>query len=111
MEPGQSAPPNAPVAWPQQAPPKPGGFDLTEFITFRYLITPTVITVVYVIGAVLITLGSLAAMASGGGNGFITGLIVLIFGNLYWRVILEFVIVLFRMNGALQSIDRRGRRM
>jgi len=34
---------------------------------------------------------------------------VLFFGNLYWRVILEFVVVLFRMNDALQSIDRRGR--
>jgi len=38
-------------------------------------------------------------------------LIVLVFGNLYWRVILEFVMVLFRMNDSLQSIDRRGRGM
>jgi uncharacterized protein DUF4282 len=66
---------------------------------------------VYVIGAVLITIAALAAMASSGGGGAITGVLILIFGNIYWRVILEFVIVLFRMNDSLRSIDRRGKGM
>ena len=103
-----NAPPNAPVSWPQQAPPRPGGFDFREFVEFRYLITPAIITIVYVIGAILITI---AAIASGGGGGVLSGLLVLIFGNLYWRVILEFVVVLFRMNDSLRSIDRRGHGM
>jgi hypothetical protein len=85
-------------------------FDFAEFISFRYLITPTIITIVYVIGAVLITLGAIATMASGG-NGVVSGLLLLFFGNLYWRVVLEFVVVLFRMNDSLQSIERRGRGM
>lgn len=40
-----------------------------------------------------------------------SGIVVLVVGNLWWRIILEFVMVLFRMNSALQSIDRRGGRM
>lgn len=87
-----------------------GGFDLSAFLSFRYLITPTIITIVYIIGAVLITLASVAAMA-GGGGGLVSGLLILFFGNLYWRVILEFVVVLFRMNDSLGSIERRGRGM
>jgi uncharacterized membrane protein len=100
----------AQVPWTPQQPSGPGGFDLREFVAFRYLITPTIITIVYVIGAVVITIAGLGAIASGGG-GLLGGLVILLFGNLYWRVILEFVVVLFRMNDALQSIDRRGKGM
>ena len=96
MDPQAPTPqPNPPVAWTPPPTTRQGGFDFNEFIRFRYLIT----------------LAALGALASGGGNGFVVGLIVLVFGNLYWRVILEFVMVLFRMNDSLQSIDRRGRGM
>ena len=94
-----------------QAPRPGGGFNFGEFIAFRYLITPTIITIVYVIGAVLITLGALGALVSGGSNGVVFGLLFFFFGNLYWRVLMEFVVVLFKMNDSLQSIDRRGRGM
>jgi hypothetical protein len=104
-------PPNPQVPWAAPSPPRPGGFDFNDFIRFRYLITPAVITVVYVIGAIAITIGALGALAAGGANGLVLGVLFLVFGNLYWRVILEFVMVLFRMNDSLQSIDRRGRGM
>ena len=104
----------APVSW-STPPPKPpgqtGGFNFGEFLSFRYLITPPLMTVIYVIGAVLITLGSVATLAVRGGGGVVVGLLIFVFGNLYWRVILEFVMVLFRMNDSLQSIDKRGRGM
>jgi Na+(H+)/acetate symporter ActP len=99
------------VPWAPEPPPRSGGFTFNDFITFRYLITPTLITIVYIIGAVLITLAALAAMVRGGAGGLLVGLLVLVFGNLYWRVILEFVMVLFRMNDSLRSIDRRGKGM
>jgi hypothetical protein len=110
QQPGTGGPP---ASWstPAPQPPGNGGFNFNDFLSFRYLITPTLMTVIYVIGAVLITLGSLAALASGGGGGVLSGLLVFVFGNLYWRVILEFVMVLFRMNDSLKSIDRRGRGM
>jgi hypothetical protein len=109
QQPGTGTPPSSWSA-PAPQPPVKGGFNFNDFLSFRYLITPPLMTVIYVIGAVLITLGSLAALASGGG-GVLSGLLVFVFGNLYWRVILEFVMVLFRMNDSLKSIDKRGRGM
>jgi hypothetical protein len=99
------------VPAPAQSPRPGGGFNFGEFIAFRYLITPTIITIVYVIGAVLITIGALGALVAGGSSGLIGGLLIFFFGNLYWRVLMEFVVVLFKMNDSLQSIDRRGRGM
>jgi hypothetical protein len=97
------------------SPPPPGGekFDINAFLSFRYLITPALVSVIYVIGAVLITLASLAALIQrgSGGAGAVGGILLFIFGNLYWRVILEFIMVLFRMNDSLQTIERRGRGM
>lgn len=117
----QSTPPppdpnTPPVSWaPPATPPatRPGGgFDFNEFLSFRYLITPALVTIIYVIGAVLITIGAILTMVSrSGGGGIWGGLLILVFGNLYWRMVLEFLMVLFRMNDALQSIDRRGRGM
>jgi hypothetical protein len=103
--------PTTPVSWAAPPPPvKDGGrgFDISDFLAFRYLVTPAFMTVIYVIGAIGVTLGALATMIAGQ---FIAGLLVFIFGNLYWRIILEFVMVLFRMNDSLQSIDRRGKGM
>ena len=99
----------APSSWaPPPAKAGGAGFNINDFIAFRYLITPIFITVIYVIGAIGITLASLGALL--GGNA-IAGILLFIFGNLYWRIILEFVMVLFRMNDSLQSIDRRGKGM
>ncbi|HKG57691.1 MAG TPA: DUF4282 domain-containing protein [Candidatus Limnocylindrales bacterium] len=104
-------PSEPPVSWTTPPPPgQPGnrGFDVSDFIAFRYLITPGFITAIYVVGAVLITLAALAAMAGTGSGGLVGGLVVLFFGNLWWRIVLEFVMVLFRINDSLASIDRRG---
>jgi hypothetical protein len=88
-------------------------FDLRDFLAFRYLITPGLVTIIYAIGAIFITLAALLlpASANQGAGGILAGLLILVFGNLYWRVILEFVMVLFRINDSLASIDRRGRGM
>ncbi|HET7027319.1 MAG TPA: DUF4282 domain-containing protein [Candidatus Limnocylindrales bacterium] len=91
------------------APRQPSGFDWGDFINFRYLVTPGFVTIIYVIGAIFITLAALATLANGSGGAVIFGILLFIFGNLYWRVILEFIIVLFRINEGIQSIDRRGR--
>jgi uncharacterized protein DUF4282 len=97
-----------PVAWqpaPAARPQQGRGFDLSDFLTFRYLITPGFITAIYVIGAILITLGTLVSISSSGVVPALIGLVIL---NLWWRIVLEFVMVLFRINDSLASIDRRG---
>ena len=106
-EPGQA--PNPPVAWTPQ-PRRDGGGGIGDFLSFRYLITPAFIAVIYVIGAVFITLAGLATITSTApGGGPVGGVLLLILGNLWWRVVLEFVMVLFRINASLQEIERRGR--
>ncbi len=100
--------PGAPTQGSPQVAPAPG-FNFDDFLNFRYLITPALVTVIYVIGAVLITLLALFNLAVGGAVGFVVGLLTLIFGNLYWRVVLEFVVVLFRINDGIQAIEGRGR--
>lgn len=109
----QSDPANRPaVPWtPEPASGSGSGTSFSDFLSFRYLITPTFITVIYVIGAVLITLSGAATLLGSGPGAAVSGIVVLVVGNLWWRIILEFVMVLFRMNSALQSIDRRGGRM
>ena len=97
---GWTAPPSRPRTAGQ-------GFNLQDFLYFRYLITPPSMTVIYIFGAVAVTFGAIATM----GSSVLFGLLILVFGNLYWRIILEFVMVLFRINDSLQSIDRRGKGM
>jgi hypothetical protein len=109
--PSQPQPNQPPVSWTPQAPPPPGAFNFSDFVNFRYLITPGFITVIYIVGAILITIGALATAGSGGSGGVLGGLFFLVLGNLWWRIVLEFVMVLFRINDSLGSIDRRGRGM
>jgi hypothetical protein len=110
--PGQPSPNQPAVSWaPPPAPASGRGFNFSDFLSFRYLITPGFITVIYVIGVILITLAAFTSLAipSTSGGGVLAALVTFIIGNLWWRIILEFVMVLFRMNDSLESIDRRGR--
>jgi hypothetical protein len=106
----QPDPSNRPaVPWtPERPPGTASGGSFSDFLSFRYLITPAFITVIYVIGAVLITVGGIATLLSNAPGAGVSGIVIIVFGNLWWRIVLEFVMVLFRMNAALQSIDRRG---
>ncbi|MDO6429201.1 DUF4282 domain-containing protein [Flavitalea sp. BT771] len=102
------------------------GFNWRDFLSFRTMITLQIIQIVYVVVAVLITLASLAAMFSGsrsrggfeefgggglspfsllGGGGFIGGLIMLIVGNVAWRIWCELIIIFFRINKTLNNIE------
>jgi uncharacterized protein DUF4282 len=109
--PGQPSPNQPPVSWAPPPPPRSDGeFRFGDFVSFRYLITPGFITVIYVIGVIFIALGTFASLAvpqgAGGALYALVGFLVL---NVFWRIILEFVMVLFRINDSLESIDRRGR--
>ncbi|HXG40001.1 MAG TPA: DUF4282 domain-containing protein [Candidatus Limnocylindrales bacterium] len=110
---GEARPSGPPSAWPA-TPGRPdggGGFSVGDFVTFRYLITPGFITVIYVLGAIVITLAALAAAAQPGQGGLVAAVFVFLGGQLWWRIVLEFVMVLFRIQDHLASIDRRGRGM
>jgi hypothetical protein len=101
----QATPNPPPVSW------SSGGISrsswISDFINFRVLITPTIIRVVYALGAVLITLYSIYALAQ---QGVLAFLLTLLLGNLFWRIYSELIMLFFGMHEALRSIERQGRR-
>ncbi len=89
-----------------------------DFINFKMFITTTFMKIIYVIGAIIITLGSLVLMVgfsvpslyyglSLGSGGILAGLALLIFGNLGWRLFCEAIIVVFSIHDRLISIDSK----
>src|ERR1700722_6550008 len=99
------------------APPASQAFNWKDFISFRSMITLQVIQIVYVVVAILITLGALLTMFGGGsyygpmaylgGGGVVGGLIMLVVGNIGWRIWCELVIVFFRINRSLSNIEQQ----
>ncbi|HXG25563.1 MAG TPA: DUF4282 domain-containing protein [Candidatus Binatia bacterium] len=105
-----------PVAWQAPAPvPSADGrrFSWGDFFNFRYMVTPVVVKVVYIIGAGLITLAALGAILGstrfGLGSGLLGGLLILLLGNLYWRVVMEIVVVFFGIHEGIRNIERKDR--
>jgi hypothetical protein len=90
---------------------------MSEFIAFKKFITPPFIMIIYIIGALVITIGSIVVMAAGytvpgqastsGAAGVVVGLVLLIFGNLFWRIFCEYMIVQFRIYDELVMLNHR----
>ena len=91
---------------------------MSEYISFKKFITPTFIMIIYVLGALVITIGSFLLMlvdfnvagqgvSLGGGVGIIIGIIMLIFGNLAWRILCEYWVVQFRIYEEIAALNRR----
>jgi len=87
-----------------------------DFINFDAFITKDLIVVIYGIGAVLLTLVAIAVaiwgrtspfyyQSAGEAIGVAVG--IFIFGNVAWRVLCEYVVVLFRINESLISIEKK----
>ena len=90
-------------------PPPPGRSDIMEFLTFRKMITPVIIQVVFWVGVVIsIILGllSIAAGMSRFGSGalVIVGLLYIFIGPVVVRIYCELLILFFRMNESLSEI-------
>jgi hypothetical protein len=109
-----TAPPPQQPATPPPAPagaPERSGFSLGDFLSFRYMITPPLVQVIYVLVAVIIVIAGLVTMVSNApGAGALPGLAIIIFGNLIWRVYMELVMLFFRINDGIQGIERNTRR-
>ncbi len=95
-------------------------FEFKDLFRFDRMIAPKVIRIVYWIGLILITLGSLGALIGGGammgaagmgsGLGHIIGVIlVYVIAVLLWRIIMEVYYVFFGIYDRLGEIrDRLG---
>jgi len=67
--------------------------------------------VIYILGALVVTIGSIVLMAFGAGYGgaavgIILGIVMLIFGNLAWRILCEYWIVQFRIYEEIAALNR-----
>jgi hypothetical protein len=87
---------------------------LLQFFTFRSMVTPALIQMIYAVGLGAITLVSLlmmfgAVLPSAGLtvnlNGIIVGMLLLTLGNLIWRLVCEKIILSFRIHDALVAIE------
>lgn len=89
-----------------------------EYFSFRELVTPQLIKVVYLVGACFITAaGVLSVLSPESFSEYETGpllsrlggIFVLLVGNLVWRMMCEGAILLFSLHELLVSIDTRAR--
>lgn len=78
--------------------------EIRDALFFEKMLTPKIITVVYWIIAAGAIVGGLGMMFM---NSFISGLLTIVFGVLFARIWCELLIVLFKMNDALQIIKNR----
>lgn len=89
-------------------------FNWKDFLSFKTMITLHIIQIVYVVVAIVITIAGLSALFSRDKgyydfslfpSGPLAGFVILIFGNVAWRIWCELVIVFFRINKTLSNID------
>ena len=84
---------------------------MNDLLKFDNMITPKIITLVYWLLLLGVVCGGLASMFGGFGGfsigRFFLGLVYIVFGVLGVRIWCELLIVLFKMNEALQEIRRK----
>jgi len=88
-------------------------FDMGNgFFSFRTMVSRTLIQIIYILGALGLSIYGIIlivkAINSNGSGGLIaTGLGFLLLGNLIWRIICEAWILLFNIHDVLVSIERK----
>ncbi len=72
-----------------------------EYLTFKKMITPMVIQILFWIGVVLVVISGLMAMVSGE---FLVGLLTILLGPVLVRVYAEIIMVMFKINDGVQRM-------
>jgi len=78
--------------------------EIRDVLFFDKMLTPTVIAVVYWLALIGVVVGGIVVMIS---QSFFGGLLTIVFGALFARIWCELIIVLFKVNDALQEIRRK----
>ena len=87
-----------------------------EYVNFDYLITKDVMVFAYAFGVIILTTISMGIAITGTSSPFsfgtpvqalAAGTLFFLFSNLFWRLICEYVVVIFRINESLVSLDRK----
>ena len=84
-------------------------FSWSDYFSFKHMIALQILQIIYILVAVGITFWGLKLLFLGGddfgGLGRIGGFLLLVFGNIFWRLWCELVIVMFRINKTLNNIE------
>ncbi len=85
---------------------------MSEYLSFKRFITPGFIMVIYILGAIGVTLLSIVVMlgafsVGGAAIAIVSGILLLIFGNLFWRILCEYMVVQFRIYDEIVMLNRR----
>lgn len=80
---------------------------VNEFLTFRKMVTPVFIQVVFWLGLVA-NLGVSIYTMTRGGISILLGFLLIFLGSLMVRVYCELVILLFRIYDSLRAIEGKG---
>ncbi|MGD0517000.1 MAG: DUF4282 domain-containing protein [Thermoguttaceae bacterium] len=81
---------------------------MEDFLSFRKMITPIIIQVVFWIGVVVSVVSGLSIMFQG--RAFLIGLIYVVLGPLMVRIYCELIILLFRIYDVLNDIKNNTNR-
>ena len=78
---------------------------MDEYLSFRKMITPVIIQILFWLGIAVVVISSFGSMFMiGGFGGFLAGLLGLVLGVIMVRVQCELIIVAFRILDVLQEI-------
>lgn len=87
-------------------------FNFDEFLSFRKLITPVIIKIVYLLGVAGIVLFGLFMMFNGIHSfvqflvQLLIGIGIIIFGNISWRISCEVMMVIFNIYSELKKQNK-----
>ncbi|MDR0220545.1 MAG: hypothetical protein LBI54_03960, partial [Lachnospiraceae bacterium] len=70
---------------------------MEDFFSFRKMVSPVIIKVVYVLGGISIVVAALTALD----DNFLLAVLGMVLGELLWRVICEGMILLFQIHSEL----------
>lgn len=79
---------------------------MEEYVTFRKMVTPVIIQIVFWILFAIVVLVGLLTLA----QNVLGGLLILVVGPIAVRIYAEILIVLFQINEALQELRENSRR-
>lgn len=80
---------------------------METYTNFGKMVTPRVITVMWVVGACILIILGLVILAQGTAQGIFAGLLVITLGNLVWRMACEITVLFFMIYDRLGEIRDR----
>jgi len=85
---------------------------MEDYLSFRKMITPLVIKILFWIGVAVCVIAGLITVATSSGRygsgafGFLSGLLFIVLGPVVVRIYCELLILFFRMNDTLTEIKQ-----